>query len=81
LDDEDDLLSLQLCIMAQPHGDGEIPDTGGCKTHTHCFDWDNNKPVLTAFYGYFEEFGVVYMTCVEEGGPVEFSTDSENRNS
>jgi len=30
---------FSLCIMAQPHGDGEIPDTGGCKTHTHCFDW------------------------------------------
>ena len=74
MDDEDDLESLQLCIMANPLGDGEIDGAGGLRTHSHSFDWDSSKPTITAYYGYFADFGIVYFTCVEEAGePVEFS--------
>lgn len=76
LDDEEDLESLQLCIMANPKGD-LIPGTGGLRKHDHAFgEWADDKGEITVYYGYFEDYGIVYLVCVEEsGGDLAFSQE------
>ena len=65
LDDEDDLLSLQLCIMAQPDGDGVVEGTNGLRMHRHKFQRARGVKAVTAYYAYFPDFGVVYLNCVD----------------
>lgn len=66
LDDEDDLTSLQLCIMAHPQGDAQIRGAGGLRKHRHAFgDWGIKKPDVTAYYTYFEDYGIVYLACLD----------------
>jgi hypothetical protein len=67
LDDEDDLESLQICIMVNPKGDGgQIPGTGGLRKHRHDFAEESNKDAVTAYYAHFEEYGIVYLVCIDE---------------
>lgn len=66
LDDEDDLTSLQLCIMANPYGDEVISGTGGLIRHCHSFDWASDKRTVDVYYAYFEDYGIVYLDCLDE---------------
>jgi hypothetical protein len=73
---EDDLESLQLCIMANPLGDVEIEDTGGLRKHEHSFDWADDKDNVTAYYAYFEEYGIAYMCCLDpDAGDLMFTNE------
>lgn len=73
LDDEDDLVSLQLCLMAHPDGDEQIPGSGGLRRHRHHFHRAAGTQVVTVFYAYFHEFGIVYLNCMDTGAKVTFS--------
>lgn len=64
LDDEDDMVSLQLCIMSHPEGDVVVPGTNGLRVHRHYFERAAVKSV-TVYYAYFPDFGVVYMNCLD----------------
>jgi hypothetical protein len=78
LDDEDDMVSLQLCIMSHPDGDDVIEGSHGLRRHRHAIQGANRKRVkaVTVYYGYFPDFGIVYMNCVEEGrDKLQFSDD------
>lgn len=75
LDDEDDLVSLQLCLMAHPDGDEQIPGSGGLRRHRHRFHRATGVQAVTVFYAYFPEFGIVYLNCVDAGTKVTFSSN------
>jgi hypothetical protein len=77
LDDEDDLSSLQMCIMARPHGDTKIDGTGGLSLHRHRFWWHKTSKEITAYYWYFEEFGIVYLLCVDDSAERLNFTDDQ----
>lgn len=79
LDDENDLTSIQLCIMAHPKGDALIPGTGGLRKHHHSFgDWAINKSDVTVYYAYYEMYGIVYLACVDEAAEeIEFEADEK----
>lgn len=78
LDDEDDLWSLQTCIMVKPRGDEEIKGTGGIHRHQHFFHHRRDVTCITVYYGYFEEYGIVYLSCTDEReGHVEFSLEEQ----
>lgn len=82
LDDEDDLESLQLCIMANPKGDAPIDGTGGLRKHCHSFDWKGNSKVtaITAYFAYFEDYGIVYLACLDERAEdLEFTPADKDR--
>jgi hypothetical protein len=64
LDDEDDMVSLQLCIMSHPEGDSVVPGTNGLRIHRHYFHGAAVNSV-TIYYAYFQAFGFVYMNCVD----------------
>jgi hypothetical protein len=66
LNDEDDLSSLQMCIMAKPEGDVKIENAIGLSLHRHRFWWHESKREITAYYWYFEEFGIVYLLCLDD---------------
>ncbi len=66
LDDEDDLWHLQLCVMARPRGDEEIEGVGGLYRHRHFVQGRKDVKYVTVYYGYFEDYGVVYLSCVDE---------------
>ena len=65
LDDEDDLISLQLCIMSHPEGDGIVSGTNGLRVHRHHFQRASGIRSVTAYYAYFPDFGIVYMNCLD----------------
>lgn len=67
LDDEDDLVSLQLCIMSHPEGDRVVEGTNGLRIHRHTFQRASGIQFVTAYYAYFPDFGVVYLNCVDTG--------------
>ncbi len=78
LDEEDDLVSLQLCIMSCPNGDDVIEGSNGLRRHRHHIHGRRPSGVkaVTVYYGYFPDFGVVYLNCVEEGREkLQFSED------
>lgn len=65
LDLEDDLTSLQVCIMANPRGDREVVGCGGLRVHRHTFgDWSDKADVVT-YYAFFEDYGVAYLVYLE----------------
>ena len=79
LDDEDDLWSLQTCIMVRPRGDGEIEGIGGLHRHTHYFQHRRDRKFVTVYYGYFEDYGIVYLSCFDEHAePLTFSAEERN---
>lgn len=78
LDDEDDLASLQLCIMAHPAGDRLIEGTNGLRLHTHKL-WSANKREVTVYYAYFEDFGIVYLVCVDGHAERNLAFSDEQR--
>ncbi len=76
LDDENDEWSLELCIMVQPQGDEEIEGTGGLRRHRHFFECPRNVKCVTVYYAYFEEYGVIYLNCLDEqGATIDFSSE------
>jgi hypothetical protein len=76
LDDENDEWSLELCMMVQPHGDEEIEGTGGLRRHRHFFDDPHKVECVTVYYAYFEDYGVIYLSCLDEQGEtVTFSLE------
>ncbi len=67
LDLEDDLTSLQMCIMSNPEGDCLIKNSGGLRKHHHIFgDWSSAKGDITAYYAYFESYGIAYLVYFDE---------------
>lgn len=76
LDDEDDLTSLQLCIMAHPEGDQVVDGTTGLRLHRHRFQRRSGPRAVTTYYAYFPDFGIVYLNCVDTGHErVRFSAE------
>lgn len=72
LDVEDDMLSLQTCIMAKPEGDGVIEGSGGLRFHVHEFP---AKSTIVAYYAYFPDHGLAYMAELDQSCTVvEFAT-------
>jgi hypothetical protein len=67
LDDEDDLVSLQLCVMANPEGDEIVAGTTSLRLHRHRFQRRSGVQAVTTYYAYFPDFGVVYLNCVDTG--------------
>lgn len=64
---EEDLISLQLCIMNNPYGDLVIDGTGGLRKHHHSFsDWGIDSEDIAAYYAYFEDYGIVYLNGLDE---------------
>jgi hypothetical protein len=51
--------------MARPRGDKEIKGTGGLYKIRHSFP-NRRVKCIAVYYGYFEEFGVVYLSCIDE---------------
>ncbi len=70
LDDEDDLTTLQLAIMAGPNGPPVIQGTGGLRKIRFAPPrWQTGKSgALRICYVYFEEFGIVYLVVVYRKG-------------
>lgn len=75
LDHDEDLTSLQLCIMAHPFGDSAIEGSGGLLVHTHSFAGKKDPDsCVTVYYAYFEEHGCAHLNFVDSSAkPVEFS--------
>jgi hypothetical protein len=69
-DVEDDLLSLQLCIMARPDGDLMIEDTGGLRVHLHVLD---ELRRVTVYYSFYPEYGVAYLLYADTQSITEFT--------
>ena len=68
LDLEFDATSLQLCIMANAKGYPIIDGSDGVRRHIHSFkEWGIDKPSIGVYYAYFEEFGIAYFVCIDEG--------------
>ncbi len=67
LDDEDDLTSLQLCLMTHPDGDEIVDGTHGLRLHRHFLHRNVGVQAVTAYYGYFPDYGVIYLNHLEAG--------------
>jgi len=69
LDVEEDLLALQLSIMAAPNDPPVIDGTDGLRKHRLLFsDWGINRTdEAQVCYVYFEEYGIIYMLLVHIG--------------
>lgn len=65
LDDEDDMVSLQLCVMSHPEGDSVVAGTSGLRVHRHFIHRASEVRRITTYYAYFPDFGVVYLNCVD----------------
>ena len=53
--------SLQLCIMVQPRSNA-IAGTQWLYRHRHVFQHRKDGKSVVVYYGYFEDFGIVYLS-------------------
>ncbi len=81
LDDEDDLMSLQLLIMANPKGAPVVPDTGGLrKLRFSPPKWGVGKrDGLRICYVYFEEYWIVLLVHLYDKHQQETLGDAEKK--
>jgi hypothetical protein len=80
LDCDNDAISLQLCIMSAPKEFPVIDGTGGLRRHFHSFrDWGINRDDISAYYAYFEDYGIVYFVCLDENAETMIFTIEQLR--
>jgi hypothetical protein len=78
LNDDEDLSSLQLCIMANPRGDEAIEGVDYLHRHEHFFHHDAAVKAVTVYYAFFKDYGIAYLHCLDErAGRTQFTEENK----